>query len=275
MLNWSCMRIGCSARLLICARVYTLSSAMQVVIETDPIKLWVPPTSSVLAEKEHFDAAFTPFFRTEQIMISLDNSGTVLNDTYGANYSARVNVTGLMDVNVFLAVKRLVDRVTSIVVPYEQTAADGTTTTINVTWDSVCTHYHGSKRGCALQSPTEWFAFTGNLQPGLSQDDFTAQLTKCLGNVVFYQDCRGSIGVPSFPYVTLGGYPAIRVNSSQYLNATMLIVTLLLDNEPYLNDPAKAWEKEFLKLASEPEYTSLIGLKVIRYVCRQVCADPG
>lgn len=39
-------------------------------IETDPLVLWVPPTSRAAQDKAAFDSAFGPFYRIEQIIIS-------------------------------------------------------------------------------------------------------------------------------------------------------------------------------------------------------------
>ena len=39
-------------------------------VTTDPVKLWSAPTSRARVEKEYFDSHFTPFYRTEQLIIT-------------------------------------------------------------------------------------------------------------------------------------------------------------------------------------------------------------
>lgn len=43
-------------------------------IERDPINLWVSPSSRALAEKNHFDANFSPFYRTTQLFLVSEQS---------------------------------------------------------------------------------------------------------------------------------------------------------------------------------------------------------
>lgn len=47
-------------------------------LETDPIRLWVSESSPRYIEKEHFDANFGPFYRTEQIFV-VNDTGPVLS----------------------------------------------------------------------------------------------------------------------------------------------------------------------------------------------------
>lgn len=47
-------------------------------LETDPVNLWVNPSSPKFKEKTHFDANFGPFYRTEQVFI-VNDTGPVLS----------------------------------------------------------------------------------------------------------------------------------------------------------------------------------------------------
>ena len=46
----------------------------ELTIDTDPDLIWVPPTSDTALQKRFFDAAFDPFFRINQVILSLDES---------------------------------------------------------------------------------------------------------------------------------------------------------------------------------------------------------
>src|SRR5690606_5556727 len=45
-------------------------------VETDPVRLWVSPTSDAAMEKQFFDDNFGPFYRTQQAFLMNDTSGT-------------------------------------------------------------------------------------------------------------------------------------------------------------------------------------------------------
>jgi Niemann-Pick C1 protein len=42
-------------------------------VETDPVRLWVSPSSEAATQKHFFDDTFGPFYRTEQVFISMEN----------------------------------------------------------------------------------------------------------------------------------------------------------------------------------------------------------
>jgi hypothetical protein len=54
-------------------------------------------------------------------------------------------------------------------------------------------------------------------------------------------------GAPVQANVVLGGYQGL-----DYLNASALVVTFLLNNSDKNNTAALAWEEQFLKIAAEP-----------------------
>jgi len=45
-------------------------------VETDPVRLWVSPSSEAATQKHFFDDTFGPFYRTEQVFISATNGDT-------------------------------------------------------------------------------------------------------------------------------------------------------------------------------------------------------
>ncbi|WWC92719.1 uncharacterized protein L201_007678 [Kwoniella dendrophila CBS 6074] len=50
-------------------------------VETDPVRLWVSPSSEAAAQKHFFDDNFGPFYRTEQVFITQSESGPLNYDT--------------------------------------------------------------------------------------------------------------------------------------------------------------------------------------------------
>lgn len=50
-------------------------------VETDPVRLWVSPSSEAATQKHYFDDTFGPFYRTEQVFISTPSGTPVNHDT--------------------------------------------------------------------------------------------------------------------------------------------------------------------------------------------------
>ncbi|KAL1406562.1 niemann-Pick type C-related protein 1 [Vanrija albida] len=48
-------------------------------VETDPVRLWVSPSSEAAEQKAFFDENFGPFYRTEQVIITRPDGGNVLS----------------------------------------------------------------------------------------------------------------------------------------------------------------------------------------------------
>ena len=47
-------------------------------VETDPVRLWVAPSSETAAQKRFFDETFGPFYRTEQVFVTMNSGGSPL-----------------------------------------------------------------------------------------------------------------------------------------------------------------------------------------------------
>lgn len=48
-------------------------------VETDPVRLWVSPSSEAAQQREFFDKEFGPFFRSEQLFVSHKDGSTVMD----------------------------------------------------------------------------------------------------------------------------------------------------------------------------------------------------
>ncbi|KAI9217839.1 sterol-sensing domain of SREBP cleavage-activation-domain-containing protein [Blastocladiella britannica] len=49
-----------------------------LVITTDPLGLWVPPSAPAMASKHHYDATLGPFYRTQQVIVTAANASTTV-----------------------------------------------------------------------------------------------------------------------------------------------------------------------------------------------------
>ena len=64
-------------------------------VTIDPVELWAAPESRSRLEKDYFDENFTPFYRTEQVILHAENydgeHGTVSCDNCNLNKSDVLN----------------------------------------------------------------------------------------------------------------------------------------------------------------------------------------
>ena len=79
-LSRACARAGrvAASRPLLCASLPALVAValsfglLALDIDSDPDTIWVPPTSPLSLQRTYFDAAFDPFFRISQVIVSLE-----------------------------------------------------------------------------------------------------------------------------------------------------------------------------------------------------------
>ena len=195
-------------------------------LESDPIGLWVSPSSQVLKDKQYFDDTFGAFYRTEQLIVTSTSSNS-----------------SLFTPTTLLFLSNLTTIIRSLSVSY----TDVNDTRYTVTLDQLCYRPIPSQ-GCVVESPLEWFNRTDADNPApILTVNTSVQLVRgwvqhCAG-AYFLDECRGSIGAPTFPYVVLGGY-----NGSDYTTAAALIFTFPLNNAADNVEKAKAWEQALIDL---------------------------
>ena len=101
-----------------------------VVVETDPVRLWVPPDSDVFNDKSDFDNMFEPFYRVEQLIITSTNPKR-----------------SIIEPSNLMAVRNLQRNITSLVARYGKE---------NVTFDSLCSRPIPG-RWCLVESATQYW----------------------------------------------------------------------------------------------------------------------
>lgn len=189
-------------------------------VETDPVRLWVSPSSEAAQEKAFFDENFGPFYRANQAFLVKDTQdGEVLDyETLSWWFDVEDRVRRLKSVNEGL------------------------------TLEDVC--LKPTDEGCVVQSITGWFGNDFNM---VDRESWREDLRSCAAQPVL-QQCLPDFGQPLKKELLLGGWQ----NSGDVAKAKALIVTWVVNNYPEGSaelDSAMDWEKSLkgLLLAVQEE----------------------
>lgn len=164
-------------------------------IETDPVRLWVSPSSAAAEEKAYFDSNFGPFYRAEQAFL--------VNDTSPAGPGPVLSYETL---NWWFDVESRINRVKSL--------------RQGVTLNDVCFKPTGT--ACVVQSLTGYF---GGIFSSVDPDTWQRDLKHCTDQPGS-QDCLPDFQQPLKKDMILGGWE----ESGNILDSEALIVTWVVNN---------------------------------------------
>ncbi|PLB47719.1 cholesterol transport protein [Aspergillus steynii IBT 23096] len=184
-------------------------------VETDPVRLWVSPSSAAYQEKEYFDTNFGPFYRAEQAFVvnsTADGDGRVLNyDTLSWWFDVESRV------------RRMISLERELIL------------------DDVCFKPTGD--ACVIQSLTGYF---GGSVSNLDPDTWEDRLKHCAespGDV----SCLPDFSQPLRPEMLLGGYE----ESGNVLDAQAIVTTWVVNNHAQGTEGeanAIDWEDSFKRI---------------------------
>eukprot|EP00759_Apiculatamorpha_spiralis_P056628 PhF_6_TR8273/c0_g1_i1/m.12639/K12385/NPC1; Niemann-Pick C1 protein len=216
-------------------------------VEEDPARLWVEPDSDVAKEKEYYDNAFSPFYRTEQIILTPRNAGETTTTSY----------------QVLHELYNVLQRLAS------------TPTRHNVTLQDLCWRPVQGK-GCFILSPLGYFQNDVNVLKE-KHDHYKGGVPGWLAhcNDGIYTECFNELGLPT-PHYTIFGDELVTADSQNHtiLDATATMITILLDNsvdKEYL-DRATAWEKD-VYIAIMDEYSRTSKYANVAYMAERSVQD--
>lgn len=184
---------------------------LRFTVETDPVRLWVSPSSAAAQEKTYFDENFGPFYRAEQAFL-VNETGPVLD------YETLVW---------WFDVESRVRRMISL--------------DLGLNLDDVCFKPTGD--ACVVQSLTGYF---GGSVFNLDPDTWQERLRHCTespGDV----SCLPDFQQPLKPEMILGGYD----ESGNVLDAQALVVTWVVNNHDQGSEgeeKAIDWENSFRRV---------------------------
>jgi Niemann-Pick C1 protein len=192
-------------------------------IETDPVRLWVAPTSESKLDKEYFDQNFGPFYRTEQIFItSAPETHNQANSD--ASLSEQAPVLSWEHLKYWRDVENDIRTLSSSPNGY--------------TLEDVCFKPAGPSGNCVVQSAIAWF---GEDLDDYDEETWAEQLEHCAHSPV---DCLPDFQQPLGPHYVLGGVPESEGGTKRYLDAAAMVVTYVVLDSLDAATQAKAMEWE-------------------------------
>ncbi|KAL7418549.1 niemann-Pick type C-related protein 1 [Cryptotrichosporon argae] len=184
-------------------------------VETDPVRLWVSPSSESAQEKAYFDESFGPFYRTEQIFVTTTTGGSPLE------YSV---LDWWLKAEAKIAALR---------------SGQG------YTLQDVCFAPGGRGTPCAIESVSAWL---GNDMEVWGMDGWQERLINCAGRPA---ECLPDFGQPMDPKLILGGTPEKDYLHAKALTITIIVDN---HNDDRVL-PAEDWERalrDYLNTLSRP-----------------------
>ncbi|KAI4276572.1 MAG: hypothetical protein LQ337_002402 [Flavoplaca oasis] len=166
-------------------------------VETDPVRLWVSPSSEAATEKQFFDTNFGPFYRAEQAFL--------VNDTHAAGPGPVLSYDTLAW---WFDLENRVRRFRSM--------KEG------VSLENVC--FNPTGEACVVQSITGYFGGSfANVDPKTWPEDLR-HCTEQPGS----QECLPGFQQPLSKDIILGGWE----KTDDILDAEALITTWVVNNHP-------------------------------------------
>ena len=201
-------------------------------VETNPVRLWVSPTSESKQQKEFFDENFGPFFRTEQIFITtshpLDTS-----DLRNASYlPSKPRVLTWKNLQYWAKVESHIRSLTS---PSGYRLHD------------VCFKPDGPRGACVVQSVMAWF---GNDLDDYDKETWSSHLEECAYRPA---ECLPDFLQPLAPQYVLGGVPVDADSRKHFLEAEAMVVTYVVSDslDPKVQAKAMEWEQTLREYLTE------------------------
>ncbi|EDV22560.1 uncharacterized protein TRIADDRAFT_28666, partial [Trichoplax adhaerens] len=224
-------------------------------ITTDPVDLWSSPTSRSRKEKNYYDKTFSPFYRTEQVIITAPHSKYTTYTTREGT-TQEISFGPVLQRDILEQVLELQLNIQGLIGSYK----DSNGTKHDVTLEDICFKpTYPTFSECQIESVLQYFQNNKTLldKAVYGEDhlfiiaDYHDHLLYCTNNPTSVKDigkfatpCIGTNGAPINPDTALGGF-----KGKHYVNASALVLTFIVQN--HVNDAdnakARAWEKQFLK----------------------------
>ncbi|XP_071957637.1 NPC intracellular cholesterol transporter 1-like [Antedon mediterranea] len=225
---------------------------LQLVITTDPVELWSAPDSESRWEKDYYDDAFMPFYRTAQLIITAPNRTSTIYESWS---EGPVEFGPVMDKDILEQILELQLHVTNMQVPFEYKGVKK-----NISLSDVCFKPVNDK--CTVTSALQYYQ--NDLETLNYEDigtngrlaDYRDHFLYCMRAPLSTVDttplslpCISDFGGPSLPYVIVGGFNITNgteeYNTAQAHSITFVVLNKKDNDEIY--QMSLAWEKAYLE----------------------------
>ncbi|KAJ0410776.1 hypothetical protein ATCC90586_001405 [Pythium insidiosum] len=284
---YCCRYAGRVALLSLLVSLLLCLGLLHMVVQTDPQKLWVPPTSAAAHEQQQFNELFGPFFRIEQLIFYTDKQAPRASPSQSlvsawwraADEQPSLEVCSPSEA---AASDDLIDKKYLLRMAQVETAIREQTATVNgrnVSLEDFCYRPIAGK-GCLVTSPFQYWLGNATL---LEQDPDIKLTTACQTTEPTLKErspCMDQNGIPVMRNVVFGGLSSDSCHENpdpcgeSTPRATALMVTFLLHNNPEnatYSAMVEAWEEQvFLRLAAA--FQPADGMK-LTYMAQRSVAD--
>ncbi|KAM4676338.1 NPC1-like intracellular cholesterol transporter 1 [Discoglossus pictus] len=240
--------------------VAVLSAGMSLIkLTTDPVELWSAPKSRARQEKDFHDANFGPFFRTNQLIITVQNRSGY---SYDSIFFGKLNFSGILSDDILLELLELQTRLQNIEVWSEKHQR---TISIKDVCYAPLNPNNATPTDCCVNSLMQYFQnnrtrFTMEVNQTASGQrglvGWRDHFLYCVNSPLSFKDitdlelsCMADYGAPVFPFLAVGGY-----DEGKYSESEALILTLSLNNfartDPRF-DYVLLWEERYLEILKE------------------------
>ncbi|EJD53697.1 multidrug efflux transporter AcrB transmembrane domain-containing protein [Auricularia subglabra TFB-10046 SS5] len=207
---------------LIFALVFTVIGLLnlgwkQFDVERDPVRLWVSPTSESRIQKETFDKEFGPFYRAEQIFVTVEGGVDAEGSSAVLNFERLEWLAGVQE-----EIRGL------------------RSTPNNYTLSDVCFKPGGPRGACVVQSVIAWFS-----DGDIDEDYWDSHIESCAARPA---ECLPDFMQPLSPQYVLGGAPYVDgdPDDRDWLKSKAMVINYVVSNSLDPEEVARAeeWERE-------------------------------
>ncbi|XP_078421849.1 NPC1-like intracellular cholesterol transporter 1 [Cetorhinus maximus] len=242
-----------------------------ITLTTNPVELWSAPDSRARREKDFHDANFGPFFRTNQIIVTVENRSSYTYDSvlFGPN-----TYNGIFSKEIVLELLDFQTRLQAISV-WSETAQR------NITIKDICyaplQPNNPRTTDCAVNSLLQYFqnnstrisATANQTVTGITGTvDWRDHFLYCVNSPLSFKDntalgmsCMADYGAPVFPFLAVGGY-----KDEDFTGAEAFIITFSLNNFETDNPKYEyvlLWEQEYLRILQEYKQNKSINFSFV------------
>jgi len=225
-------------------------------VTTAPVDLWSSADSEARRDKKYFDENFSPFYRTEQIIVTANRPMEV--ETYSIYQGPDVNFSGVVHKDIILELYNLQTALTSLTAQYKNET---------VHLEDICLQpLLPDNTKCTVFSVIQYFQNNissinkcidtyedpcGKNEGYLVAEDWHDHIMGCAKNPSSMSDgnylktpCMSEFGAPVPPKLVFGGY-----ENDDITEAKAFVVTIVVSNHANEadNKKAEAWEKVFIE----------------------------